>query len=179
MTAASGPISIAQEVLRTTLAATPAFRTWTKADDEAAALKRIHHFDLPTPQAGVGGEYTLGELEALRPFALCGTADQQGFRYGLSAVGAGFEFSGSGRLDLLLVQSAPHGVLEPTAEADRLFKNTVGNILNGMCDLAGLGGYLAFTSIALERGPWWPDSTQIVAQGLWQAAALSLDWGAI
>ena len=179
MTAASGPISIAQEALRTTLAACSAFRTWVSADDATAALKRIHHFTLPTPAAGEGGEYELLELKALRPYAVCFTAARQGFRYGLAAVGNGFEFRGSGRLELRLVQNAPHGILEPTAEADLLFRNTIGDILDDMCELAGTGGYLAFNNIAIEDGPYWPGAAQRTAQGLWQAVELSLDWGAI
>jgi hypothetical protein len=177
LTAASGPISVAQDTLGTTLAHAAAFQAWVEAEDADEAAERIYHFTLPDPRSE-DGEYTREELEAYRPYAVLFTAAREGFRYDLDAVGeSGFEFKGSGRLEIRLVQNAPFGVTEPNAEADRRFKNAVGDIIADLCGLAGNGGYLAFSSIRLQEGPYWPSSTLVHSQGLWQAAEIALDWG--
>ena len=105
-TAATGCISLAEELLRTSLADSDNFRTWVGASGasaQAQALNRVHYESLPVPPAGQQ-EYTRLQLQEMRPYALIGTS---GFGGRHAATGSQFEFRHHGSMNLCLLQDIP------------------------------------------------------------------------
>ena len=174
----AGGISLAQQYLKATLADVTAFRTWCGAADQAAALARIHHEGLPRPENG--HTHTRAELEDYRPYAVIYTAEQQGYTRQFVAADDSFDFDASGRLICVLYQNC--GEIngdDPSADSNLTFRNSVGLIIDGLCDLAGQAGYLGFWRIVLDEPVCWPAKELIPATGLWQRAAFSVDWQGI
>ena len=66
-TAPDGSLGLAMSKLRLALADSAAFKTWSGAADQAAALLKIHLHTLPLPAAG--GEHTTSELGGFRNYA--------------------------------------------------------------------------------------------------------------
>lgn len=143
LTSPTGAISRIEQTLAMTLADAPAFRTWCGAADQTAALARIYFGALPPPAAG-GEEYTLAELVAYRPFAL--VFCKHGNR-AFKASGQRYSYSQGGLLQVLLEQATPTAALLDAQEAERLWNNTVGSIVDDVCTLAGQGGYLAICDL--------------------------------
>lgn len=176
MTAPAGTLSLAKSHLRAMLAACTAFQTWTGAADAAAALERIHYEGLPAPS---GEERTLDEWESLRPYAVIWMAEQGGFRRDLDSWSDTGEFNASGRLMLRFEQACPDGHNEePSSDANLQFSNSVGQIIDGLCALVGGAGYLAFTAIGVEFGPYWPHPNDVPTRGLYQSVECFVDWRA-
>jgi len=176
MTAPAGSISLAQEYLRTSLADVTAFRTWCGAADQAAALARIHHEGLPAPRDKHA--HTIEELRDYRPYAIVFTAEQNGFR--LDVVDGDLDYTAAGGLILRLFQDAAEVFDdEPSAEANLTFRNAVGEIIDGLGDLAGQAGYLAFNSLVLEDPLSWTAKKYVPGYGVVQRAQLRLDWQGI
>ncbi len=178
MTAPAGTISLAQQALKTTLADVTAFRTFADAGDQAAALARIHMEGLPKP--GDGRQHTRTELETYRPYAVIFTDDPRGLIKTVDAHSGAFDFAAAGRLKLRIFQDAVDQYDNgPTADANVVFKNHVGEIIDGLCGLAGQGGYLAFERIALDEGPYWGHPKLAPSQGVWQGAEIGIEWRGI
>jgi len=175
MTAPAGTLSLAEQHFRLTLAASASWQAECNVSTPALALQRIHCDGLPKP--GNGESHTLGELQGYRPYALVYTAERQGFMKRTDAVSSHFEFQASGSLNLSIIRESPDSAGdEPTADANQSFRNLIGKIIDELCDLAGVAGYLAFHTIKLVEGPYWPEPELIPVQGLWQAADLTIDW---
>lgn len=177
MTTPTDSYTLAQDYLRTMLADCPAVRTWMDVSTQAAALLRIHHEGLPAP-AGGADEHTAAELVAHRPYIILWTDEERGYTLTLDGAGGHDEFSDSGRLKLRLVQNAPDTVGdEPTSEANHTWRQTIGQILDDLCDLSGLAGYLSFRGISVEYGPFWSHPKVAATQGVWQAVEIAITWG--
>lgn len=172
---AAGPISLAEDYLKATLAASATFRTLVEAEDAEAAEASIHNDALPAP-AAADGVYTKTELEGYHPYALVDTDPDGGYQMVFSAVGAGgYEYGDSGKLILRLARLVPADT--DVAAVERSWKNTIGQILTEMGDVAGTAGYLAITGmtlVSLDR--FHPDNEP--GMGDAQGATVAIDWGA-
>ena len=169
MTTPSGILSLPMKYLRDSLADCAAFRTFAGAADQAAALARIHYFEL-TPPADVEA-YTKAEITALRPYAIVATQDRNGFSAELDGASDHFEFADSGRLWLYVARTVAGD--QPELE----FCNHLGAIVAGLCKLAGQAGYLALTEISLEAGPFRGHHDLDPTEGIEQIAVFSIDYG--
>jgi hypothetical protein len=174
MVAAAGPISLAEEYLKTQLANVAAFQTFVSAANAAAALLSIYNDALPAP-AAANGVYTKAELVALHPYAVVETDPEGGYEMTFAAMGSGgHEYLDSGRIILRMVRIVPADT--SIQDAERGWKNTVGQIMDGLFDLAGGAGYLAITGIALVGlHRFHPDDE--VDMGDAQGATIAVDWG--
>ena len=174
-----GTISLAEENLRTMLSASTAFQTFCGIDPlgdqpAAEALARIYRDGLPGPADDTS--YTLAELQALRPYAVIFTADAHGL---LLERDAAEQFEASGHIHVRLQRDCPSTYDdEPTSDANRDFKNFLGQIMNDLCSLRGqaASGQLMFDRLSLDYGPYWPTPQAAEAQGYWQGADLSVRW---
>jgi hypothetical protein len=174
-TAAAGSMSLAQENLRTILAACATFRTLVGAADAAAALPRIHHEFLTAPAADT---YTADEMAGLRPYAIVSTDPACGFERVSHALGS---FSSRGRLILILARSVPVAAQgQPAigqAEADLLWRNTVGQIMDELATLSsGTAGYLSIEGIRVAMGPGRYTDQRDPAVGEEMGAVLLITW---
>jgi len=171
----TGPSSLAAQYLRLSLAACASWQAAVNAANAADALNRIYKNGLPRPANRIA--HTRGELQGYRPYALVFTAERAGITKREEAMGDHIEYSDSGRLMLRIVRESPDSAGdEPTHDANRTFKNLLGEVIDELCDLAGQGGYLAITTITLLAGPFWPPRDLIETEGLWQSADLLVEW---
>ena len=163
VTAGTGAITTKEDVLAASLSRCAEFITWTGEINATAALTHVHFDALPDPADG--NVYTDAELDALRPYVILFTDRAGGLiKSHVSTSGSGFDFADSGALLLHFVQEAADG--QSIAEQERLFKNSVGKIINQLCVLAGTGGESAFGEIALDddgerQHPDFEDSDQL------------------
>ena len=175
MSTIAGPIMLAQEYLRTTLADSAAFRTFVGASGSEAqtqALNRIHHEGLPLEK--VGETFTASELRALRPCAIV-WIDDGGAGYSTTALAAGV-WSDRGSLHVELQWDVPDEIRGDMDEADRRFKSLVGQIIADIKVLAYAGGYLACEEISLVEGPVHIHPDDESSQGDYVWVRLHVTW---
>jgi hypothetical protein len=170
-----GCISLAEQYLRQTLAASETFRSAVGAGNPAAALAHIYTDDLPPP-AGGAATYSRSDLETLRPFAVVWTEEQDGLRRQADAVSDARNYGGSGRLAVLFEQDVPSQVVNDPPEASRRFKNTLGLIIDEMLAVAGTPDYLDIAAITLRGGPTRSHPDAQATEGDFLAALLSVEW---
>lgn len=180
MTQPTGSISIVQELLRTTLAASPTFRAWVGAPSADDAALRIYHDALPEFDRSEGADPVLKQLQDLRPYAIVWTEalpHQRGFRYVLDSAPGGF--ATGGRLMLYLNQDVPAAIAANPAEVDLQFRNVVGGILDDLCELAWAqeGGYLAIDAMAIVQGPERAEPEDHHELGDHQGVWIEILWG--
>jgi hypothetical protein len=170
-----GAISLAQGFGRATLAASATFQTWVGAADATEALDSIYDDGLPVPANK--SSYTKAELQALRPFAMIWTDEADGFsmeRTAVSGPSSLMDWQSSGRLELHLEMDVPAELADDPAGLDLSFRNTIGQIFDEVAVLAGAGGMLAITSMAVSFGPYRTDTDKVPQQG--DAIAIDLIW---
>ncbi len=176
----SGSISLAQENLRQTLSNVSAWQALCGAPDDpldqAAALAKIYHEGLPKP-ADDKPVHSREELIALRPYAVVFLPEGSGFRRIQDAISDSFEFQSMGAMRLRLYRNCPESFdSEPSGEANLDWKNVIGNIIDGLCALAGQADYLAFDQIGIVAGPYWGHPQDVPTLGVWQGVELELTW---
>lgn len=171
LTAPAGSISLAVDNLRTTLADSAMFRTWTATANQAAALARIYYESLPPP--GDKNEHTLAELTAYRPYALVWTEPESGFTKRTDGFVAADE---SGVMLMRFIQTVDPSIANDPAEISRRFINTLGTILDEMIALSWGGGYLAISEMKLEFGPYRGDPDEKSSQGDYVGADVQVTW---
>jgi hypothetical protein len=182
LTTPLGPISLAQELLRASLAACKYFQTFCGVDSSAEALLRIWHEGLPPP-ANFGDRYTLDELAKLRPYCVIYTDEQAGFSMRHDSTDDHFRYRPSGVLIARFERALPKDVHNDFAEADRRLRNLAGQIMftddadnPGLADLAGQGGYLAIEKMTFS-GIYHTPEEEIPAMGQAQAFYIDVEWG--
>ncbi len=173
LTTATSGISLAEQHAANMLADSAAFRTWCGVSTAAQARQRIYFDALPVPP-GDQAVLTKDDLVALRPFALLFTAEQNGYRRRKIAVNC---FVESGQVVLQLEANIPTPLLDNRAEALRLFKNSLGAMLDEWEPLTDQAGYLSITmfdvqTLALEAEDAIPQHGDNIF------AILNLPWGA-
>ncbi len=171
MTSPAGCLSLAQEYLRATLAASSNWQAAVGAQDADGALGRIYHEGLPAPSDRKA--YTLQELMGLRPYAVVWTAEESGFTRSYESSDS---FDDSGQLRIRIERNSPDNLNdEPTSDANVQFRNLIGQIIDDLCDLRGGAGYLAFLTITLQE---WHRSDPVDAEtwGVTQGALILVEW---
>lgn len=174
-TAASGCITKAEERIRDMLANCTQFQTWTGTATAAAAKGHIYYDAVPLPDA-TGDTSPLAHNQAIRPFAVVWTATENGFAMN-ELVG------GSGTVYVRLEQDTPAATVDDYEEADRLFKNTIGNIIHsgdtsnpGLWEPSITRQYTQIVAVTLEA-LYRTQEDEYDTYGDAQAAELSIRWG--
>lgn len=190
LTAAAGPITLAEHAAMLTLRDCTAFRTWlgdllysgTPAS-EAQAAARIY-FDWPPAPLGSSDAHGPGVLNALRPFAVIWTPEVRSFT--LSRIAAEC-WDPAGEIIIDLFQNVPPEIATDAPEVFRRFKNAIGQIISYEPPNAGLAqlshtcpdedhSYLAITRYDLH-GPRRAAEEEAVSDGDFLHAQLALTWG--
>ncbi len=176
LSAAAGPISLAQEALATSLSASTTFQTLVGAANAAAALAKIHH-DEVVATAPAGDEYTKAELQAIRPYALTASARQGTLRLQRRATGT---YSDAGKLHLVIVRDITAGELTAgSSEIIRVWQNQIGQIMDEICaksdDVAA--SYLIIKD-ALLVAHWRSHEDDVPKLGNYLVAEIDIIWGA-
>ena len=170
---AAGPISLPQEYLRQSLAATATWQGLCGVASAAGALGRIYHDGLPMPEDGQ--THQAAELAALRPCAIVYTEDD-GLTYELEAGGEELCYGAKGRLVLELMRNAPAEALdEPCGPAARAWRELLEDLVEELGELSGLAGYLACQTITIDEvHQSHPDGAE--TEGAWQGARVTVEW---
>jgi len=178
LTAASGPIALAETYLAAQLANAAAFRTWAGAADVAAALARIDYHAIDAPADG--NTHTKAELQTARPFAVIYTAPSSGYSLRMDAVSDDYEFLDGGSIIIQLEQDVPEALQANTADNNaeimRRMLNSLGNILADVAAQSGQAGRLNIMGLeveALARS----EGDEIEAEGDYLMAIIRVDWG--
>ena len=174
MTTASGALSKAQDYMADMLAAGSAFQDWVGADDSTEAAARIYQDALPAPADG--NAHSLAELQGYRPYALIWTEPSGGFSRDIDSAGSGNFFRDNGRVRVMLEQDVPTAAESDVAEAELLWRNTVGDIIDDLSELAGVAGYLSVTHLSVD-GPHRTHPDDVDSIGNSQYVQIAFDWG--
>ena len=176
MPAPSGSVSLALELLRTTLGASATFRTWTGAADQSAAEARIYKGALPKP---VSGKYShsLAELQTLRPYAIIFEQAEEGYATRAVAMSDSRVFVSSGSFGILLEWDIPSNISNDPAEIAIQFRNTYGGIIDAIEAPASTAGFLDINEMAVEDGPWRSHEDDLEIYGDVKIVMLRISWG--
>lgn len=179
-TDAVGGITTAEDLLRTTLAACTAFQTWVNAANTTEALQHIY-LEALQPDNYYTDRYSEEELVGRRPFAQIWTDEQRG--YTTTREAASRLMWDSGILHIRFEGNVDEAIEHDYAEIDRLFKNTLGQIIQsdnintpGLVELNQQAGYLAWDTLTMT-GPFRCTENQIRGMGDFQEASFEIRWG--
>lgn len=174
-TAATGCISKAEERIGEMLANCSEFQTWTGTANATAAADHIYYDSVPPLYSDddvTSREYN----EAIRPFALVWTRMTEGLAMN-ELLGA------SGTVMVRFEQNTPSGLQTEWEEDERLFKNTLGGILQsgdtsnpGLWELSITRQYTQITQMRL-MALYRTGEDEIETYGDAQAAEVSIAWG--
>jgi len=175
----TGPLSLAKEAMRQTLADCP---TWQALCEPygGTVIERVYLDGLPPPK-DIDAGYTKSEWLDLRPFAVVWT---RGFGLTQEAE-PGWSPSEYGSLGLRLWRSVDdYGVVdsEPSGDADTEWSNIVGGILSELSERSGGhsdGGdaFLAFHSIDCPDGFYCSAREESALTGVFQGVDLAISFG--
>lgn len=172
---AEGEISVAEDLLASTIAASARFQTLVGAASAAAAKERIH-FDT-FPQPAKDNTHSLAELQLLRPCAIVYMDEESGlaFVHDASGVNHNFNFT-SGLLKFSIEDNVPSRYADNPSEAMRYFKNYIGVIVQEMGTYAGVAGYLAIERLTV-RAIGRSHEDLIPTYGDYLCARFEVAWG--
>lgn len=173
----AGSLSLAKKHLIDTLANVAAFQSFVGAADATEALARIYRAALPPP-ADNAESYSPAELANYRAYALVWTDEEEGFQRVAVARSDHHDANESGRFTLRLVRTIPAEIVGDPDECELTFDNAIGQIIDGLFELAGLSGYLAIDTIAISGGPFVNHPDIMPTQGDHQSVELGIDWSA-
>lgn len=140
--AAEGEISLAEDYLASTIAASARFQSLVGAANATAAKERIYFDLLPPPVHGE--KHSRPELVALRPCCIVYTDENAGLTFVHDASGVDFSFNFTGgQINFELIANVPDQYSHDPSAVARWFKNHVGVIVKEMGGYAGKAGYLA------------------------------------
>lgn len=175
MTSPSGGPSLALGYLKTTLAGSSTFQTLVGAIDATAALTSIYLDSLPV--ATDGNQHTAAELASFRPYALLWMNESGGYEVTHESTDSAHRFRESGSHMMQIEQTVPSGVTTNNTEVELLWRNTIGDIIGEMIDLAGQATYLAITRISIASGPHRTHPDEVPTLGDSQWVDLAIEWG--
>jgi len=172
------PLFDAMQALRVLLADSSTFRTLVGETTRVKAMTHIYLEGLPEPASG--DTHTAAELAAYRPCAVIYSDEAGGWTKDYESAGDHHQLGDGGELHLVLMQTCPVGLdAAPDSDANRQFKNTLGQIVDDLCDLTGNGSSadrLVFDSVRLAEGPWWNHPDKEPTAGIEQGADLLVAW---
>lgn len=142
---ASGPVSLAQERARLTLADSTTFRTLVGAAGQAAALTCIYHDGLPPPANG--SDHSLAELQGYRPFAIVWTHPDNGHVLARDSGGLGGSHQERGVILIDFEWDVATALADDRQAIALQAHNAIGNIKKEMLALAGEYPYLDIMEI--------------------------------
>ena len=167
---AVGPISLAKQYLRNTIAGTATFQTATGTASEAAALAHVYDEEIPAKD----GDYSAAELINLRPFAIVESLNENSFKMVRTSRGVGSNFRDSGSLAIYYEANVDD---ELSFNENKLaFINTIGALILDISDLAGQSGYLDINNLELKQFGFCHED-DIPKQGDHMMAMMMIDWG--
>lgn len=179
-TTASGVITVQEELLRTTLAACTTFQTWVGAANASQAAEHVYLEALPV-DLDWSDYMELERIKARRPFAMIWTSESDGLR--IRSIASPYGTTISGTLYIRFEGNVDPDVAEDYAEVDRLFKNTIGSILQsgdvsnpGLVELSGTAGYRDLEQITVK---YWARThkDQRPTLGDAQMCEIAIAWG--
>jgi hypothetical protein len=184
-TTAVGPIAIAKERFKDSIANTTAFRTWDGNNWSVAQAKTRIYFDALPPPANNAPVHSLEELNNYRPFCLVYKPPDAGsLIYDHVANGTHNRFSPSGFLVARFERLVPQRMEKDPGEASRTFENFIGQLITtndsnspGLAELAGNAGYLNIRRM-IDEGPYRSETDDIPSVGDCQWYYLTVEWGA-
>lgn len=169
-------------LLATMLSTLEPFQAFAGVETASAALARVYHEGMAEPEDEETGEYTLTEIQALRPCAIIGSPEADGWDAARVAEEC---FVDHGRIVVCFVKSVSsnaHGL--PTADDIVAFKNAVGPILgkvddtdaDGLLDLPWQYPNIAIRRIRCVEGPFWGNPEAVQNEGVWIGATFLVEW---
>lgn len=172
----AGVLSLAQKVLRDTLADCTNYRgLTTPAMDQAAALASIHYEGLPPPANG--HSYTRAEIEGYRPFAVICEDEDNSLLGVADSISSHTHFKHTGNLLVTIERNCPAGQADtPSSEATLQWRNIAGLIFEDLEQKAGVAGYLNIMAIRVEWNPSWSTRKLAESDGLFQGVQLGISW---
>jgi hypothetical protein len=178
---ATGPVSLSLERLRTLLAASSSWQTWTATASASAA--KAHVYLIAPPEASGREGFTLAALQALRPYARIDIVrDGNAIDVQRHADSPPFTWTYGGTLVLTFEDDVAAGLIENLRDADITFLNRVGAVIDDMLALSGTtatgvdGGYLRLTAASLIRCDRAREETE-TEQGEFHEAEIRISWG--
>lgn len=182
MDAAVGGLSISKAALQSQLSKCARFQAFASNTavplSEANALLRVHldGHPFPTDENGnIKEEYTDTELAGIRPFAMIFSDPRLG--YTLQAVGAPTACVESGKLYIHFEKDIPEALWKTPDAVNRLWDNDMGVIMRQLMDLKTTDGMLQIDNNIQVNGPIFSREAQIVAQGNFCYALMTVTWG--
>lgn len=172
VTPAAGVFSLAQELLRVSIADSATFRTLVDADTQAKALERIHLDELPPAKSKKG--YEKKELQQYRPYVILWAG---GYRGQHSATGSAYEYERSGAFKVQFVLDIDQEVSHNGGEVGRRFMNTVIQIVEDMLALSGQAGYLAIEDFDIAEAWTRTAEEQLETEGDAATIEVEFRWG--
>lgn len=149
-TAAAGSVSLSKSYLREQLANCSTFQTLCGVSTKANALPFIFYDSLPEKTDGT--EYSLAELQAVRPHAIISLIDRVSTPQGVSGNGA-FSMSRTFTHEIRLERNVPSAIAGDAGEVNLTWDNIWGSIMDELEALSGQAGYLA-CSLQKSDGPY-------------------------
>ncbi len=172
----TGLLTLPLANLRTLLAASAAWQSWTGAGSPAAAAERIYLIGL----FPLARSFTLAELQAMRPFAVVDLWTPPGGYGGepwKSDRVAESAYQDAGKLTLDLVDEVAPEDANDIATAKLRFLNDCGSVLSDMQNLSGTDAYLTVHRFELFQGPVRCDPDVVAVQGDFYRAQFIVHWG--
>lgn len=138
MTEPAGNLSKMLSNLRTLVAASSTFQTWTGSADATEALDHVYYLTAPK--------------NASKPLAMVSLTPMPSEYFKMHAAGTSNKMHIKSRMLLTVVDD----LNTPADPADSYvhYLNHVGGVLDDMTTLAAQGGYLAVTGVDLLEAPW-------------------------
>lgn len=178
-TAASSCITLAEERIRDMLANCSTFQTWVGAANATAAKSSIYYDAVPRSDYMADTD-PLSWNVSIRPFAIVWTENENGFSMTESSSDY---YTPSGTIKVRLEQNTPSSSATDWEEADRLFKNTLGDIIRsgdsdnpGLLELSIARTYAQISRVTLDA-LYRTDDDEYDTFGDAQAAEFSISWG--
>lgn len=169
----AGPLALPQERLRTLIANTAEWQSWTGTTTPGGADDSIYHAAIPRPSDGTYDQAS--ELDALRPFILLGTADDGFRRERISGAGP-FGATESGTLTMQVEQTAQHS---HPGDAEIDFLNRLGRLISDMWGLSGnlaAADHFRIVEIEMPNAPERASEDEVKTSGDYQLAVLAVSW---
>lgn len=172
----SGSLSLCLENLRTLIAATTKWQTWTRSDNATLAKARVHLCDFDLPE---DGSETIDKeaLQLLRPFVRVDFYNENMQQRAWHATkNSETSFQDGGVLVMDVVDDVGDDLTEKMGQAKLQFLNDVGGLIDEMLAKTPDGGYLTIHNITARD----PERVSQVAehfQGDFWTMRLLIEWG--
>lgn len=171
-----GPLTLAENYLAATLAATARLQTLLGAESSAQALERIYIDALPLPEVDGDGNvpdcYSREQMEEFRPFVLISQPPRFNYKRRRTATDT---YAENGTLVVWIEIGVDDADRNDLDGLFRRMKNSVGVMLTQLDEFMYEPGYLAIDEIQVD-GPWRGDENEITQLGDYLGIMLTVRW---